>query len=102
MKLVGLAHGGEANPLLHMVKSTVLLHGQPHGARSVLISLLSLALRPHRCVLSGRKRDARASVFTHQQVNDPGGGRQIQAHMDNPLTKVQEAVHASIELDSCT
>lgn len=74
MKSGGLAHGGEANPLLHMVKSTVPLHGLPHGARSVLISLLSLALRPHRCVLSDRKRDAGASVFTHQQVNDPGGG----------------------------
>lgn len=62
MKLAGLAHGGGANPLLHMVKSTVPLHGLPHGARSVLISLLSLALRPHRCVLSGRKRDAGARI----------------------------------------
>lgn len=102
MKSAGLAHGGEANPLLHMVKSTVPLHGLPHGARSVLISLLSLALRPQWCVLSGSKRDAGASVFTHQQVNDPGGGRQVQARMDNPLTKVREAVRVSIKLDSCT
>lgn len=75
--------------MLNMAKSTVIQSRLPHWAQSVLISCFSLVLRaPLVCLFCAG--EMRASVFTHQQVNDPSTGRHV--HMDNPYMKVRQGV----------